>query len=241
MGATLPATRGGPGFFPISIKLADRHVLVVGGGRAALIESRRLVDFGALVEVVAPHPVSELQDASVTYGHRIALQKRAFGLEDEDKIAAGHFVLVFACSNSADENEYVAKLANDAGILVCMPDSGEPLSTATFVVPSVRKRGHVKIAVSTDGYCPALARTLLERIESSLGGKIDNYVIFLDGLRERLVRLENEFSTDNERQQFLRRLTESEELILAFQRENFEEAAQLVEMIVAEVREPAST
>jgi siroheme synthase-like protein len=229
------------GYLPINVKLAERPVLVVGGGRSALTETRRLIEAGAHVDVVSPHMVAELQELGVTHGHKVKLSRRAFSLEDEDALQKRNWALVFACSGQPDQDDYVAKLANDAGVLVCMPDDHDPASRASFFVPAIRKRGLIRIAVATEGYSHALAKALLERIEASLGGRIDKYMLVADSLRERVNALcGNEAITENDRRHILQRLTQSEEVILAFQRENFDEALQLVDMVINESRDPAT-
>ncbi len=240
MTTSIQPTKTHQGYFPINIKLGDRPVLVVGGGRTALTETRRLIDFGAVVEVVAPHIVVELQELGVTHAHKLTLHRRDFSLADEDVIGKRTYVLVFACSGQPDQDDYVARVAQEAGLLCCMPDNNEPTSSASFLVPAIRKRGLLRIAVSTEGYSQALAKSLLERIESSLGGKIDKYMLVADSVKERIVALySNESVSEVERRHILQRLGESEEIILAFQRENFEEAIQLMDMVIAEVRDAA--
>lgn len=234
-------SRANQGYFPINVKLADRPVLVVGGGRTALAETRRLVEFAARVTVIAPNMVAELQELAITHGHRVTLHKRAFSLEDEDSIAKRSYLLVFACSGQFDQDDYVARLAQEAGVLCAMPENHEPVNAASFSVPAIRKRGLLRIAVSTEGYSNALARSLLGRIESSLGGRIDKYMLVAEAIKDRVSALyNNDQISEGERQQILRRVAESEEIILAFQRENFEEALQLLDMVVGEVGDPAA-
>lgn len=230
------------GYLPINVKLAERPVLVIGGGRTALVETRRLVEFGARVDVVAPNMVAELGELAVTHGHRLSLSRRAFSVEDEDRLQARHWLLVFACSGSADQDEYMAKLAGEAGVLCCLPDNHEPVNAATFYVPAIRKRGLLRVAVGVDGFSSALAKALLERIEASLGGRIDKYMLVAEQLKERIAALyANEALSEDERRQTLTRLAQSEEVILAFQREHFDEALQMVDLVISESRDPAAT
>ncbi len=217
-------------------------MLVLGGGRAALSQVRLLTDFGARVDVIAPQVVSELMELAVTHGHRVSIQQRPLSRSDEESIARRQYMLVLACTGDSEQDKHIARLASESGVLVSLPENLEVASPASFIVPAIRKRGHVKIAVSTDGLSAALSRALLERIETSLGSKIDKYVLFLEALRERLLKLDTELKgkNDESRQQILRRLSESEELNLAFQRENFEEALQLLERVIAEVKETST-
>jgi len=185
--------------------------------------------------------VAELQQLGVTHGHKVTLSKRAFSVEDEDSLHNRHWALVFACSGQTDQYEYVAKLANDAGVLVCLPDNHQPDNAASFIVPAIRKRGLLRIAVSAEGYSDALAKALLSRIESSLGGRIDKYMLVAEEVKERINGLyANEKLSEEDRRQILERLAQSEEVILAFQRENFDDALQLIDMVINETRDPAT-
>jgi precorrin-2 dehydrogenase / sirohydrochlorin ferrochelatase len=238
-GSTGFSPRSEPSYYPISINLKGYTVLVVGAGQLALPVLSGLIDFGAAIDVVAPHAVSEIRDLMVTHPERISLQQREFSQLDRERIGAGHYLLVYACTNSEEENSRVLEVAATAKVLAHSVDAPD---RSAFIVPSVLKRGHLKVAVSTDGLVPVLARAVRRKIEASLGTEIDKYVLFIRALREKLVELETDPQLGNpaDRRKIARRLAESEEIFLALQRENFEEANHLVSMIIAEAREAAN-
>lgn len=229
-------SRSGPGYCPINLSLAGKYTLLLGGGPLANQIAARFVDFGAFVVVVAPYVVPEIQEMAITLGPKITIQKRAFGDEDEAKVRAREFVIVVGCSDSDDDNLRLLEISRQASVPVYLPDSPEQ---SDFILPVVVKRGHVKIGIATDGLSRQVEEALGLRIKASLGSQLDKYVLFLNSFREKLVELEADPQLGNPAalRKIARRLAEAEELLLAIQRENFEEAQQLVEQVILEEQE----
>ena len=211
----------------------------MGAGRLALPKVERLVDFGAHVDIVAPLVISEIQEILEIHVDRVKLNRRNFAPEDVERITRREYLLVFACTNDNEENARVLQAAKEAGVLAHVPDSPEQ---SNFILPSVLKRGHLKISVATDGLSPLIGKALRQKIEAALGTEIDKYVLFIDSMREKLVELESDPRLGNPltRREIARQLAESEEILLALQRESFEEAGRLVQMFIAEAREAPS-
>ncbi|HEY9773784.1 MAG TPA: NAD(P)-dependent oxidoreductase [Planktothrix sp.] len=231
-------------YYPISINLKGRKVLMCGASRLALAEVNRLLEFGARVDVVAPSIVAEMSETEVAYGERLKIAKREFNDEDARRLANGDYLLVYAFFHKEEDNLAVLNAARDARVLAFAVDNGE---RSDYIVPSLIKRGHLKIAVSTDSLSPPLERALVERIEATFVSEIDKYTLFLDAMQERVERLlkDKNLSQPATFRRVMRRLAESEEIFLALQRRNFEEANHLAEAIVFEIKsefnEPAAT
>ncbi|MGH9550680.1 MAG: precorrin-2 dehydrogenase/sirohydrochlorin ferrochelatase family protein, partial [Terriglobales bacterium] len=230
-------------YYPINLNLKGERVLVCGGSRLALAEIDRLVEFGAEVDVVAPNMVSELHEIAMTYGDCVALHRRPFDQTDEAALKSGRYLLVFAYYNKEEDNKEVLKAAAQANILAFAIDDPE---RSNYIVPSLIKRGHLKISVSTDALSPPLERALVQRIEATFVNEIDKYTLFLNAMHERITRLlkDQNLSQPAIFRRVVRRLAESEEIFLALQRRNFEEANHLAEAIVFEIKsefnEPAT-
>lgn len=222
-------------FYPLNLSIAGTSVLMCGGGKHTLAEIARLIDFGAQVDIVSPHVVSEIDELADAHGEpRVRVLRRHFSEEDEANLMAGKYSLVFAMYNRGSENTYIKTVAREAGVPACLLDNRD---MSDFLVPSIAKRGHLKITVSTDGISPTLEKAVLQRIEASLVNEVDKYVLFLRAISEKLDALESDPGLSKPlRLQIERDLAESEEIFLALRRQSFEEAKQWVDRIISEAR-----
>lgn len=215
-------------FYPVGLKVSGERVLVAGGGRYALPEITRLLEFGAMVDVVAPHVMSEIQDLAITHGHRLKVTRGRLDELLEEKIKISDYLLVLALNNRANENTRILNAASEAGVLCYGTDQ---IESSSFLIPAIFKRGHVKIGVSSDGICPSLEQALLHRIEASLVSEIDRHVLFANLVADRFDRLEAKM-----RQKVVRILADSAELYSAIQRGNFEEATSILDAIISDTK-----
>jgi uroporphyrin-III C-methyltransferase/precorrin-2 dehydrogenase/sirohydrochlorin ferrochelatase len=161
-------------YFPLFLKVADRHCLVVGGGKVAARKIQLLQRAGALVTVVSPRSCDEVlayADAgSVTYVHR--------DFQDEDMHG---MVLVIAATGNKAVNRHVAELADRQRIPVNVVDSPK---AGSFIVPSMVDRSPVQVAVTTGGSSPVLARLLRARLESFIPAAYGRLARLVDDYRQ---------------------------------------------------------
>lgn len=143
--------------YPIFLDLKDKAVVVIGGGNVAARKVDRLLAAGARVRVVA----RELHDRLESLvGSRLDVVRANFVEEHLN----GAF-LVFACTNSAEVNAHVAAAARRRGQLVSRAD--EP-GDCDFIVPSVSDHESIKLAVSTGGGSPAMAKFVRRWLDENL-------------------------------------------------------------------------
>jgi uroporphyrin-III C-methyltransferase/precorrin-2 dehydrogenase/sirohydrochlorin ferrochelatase len=157
--------------FPVFLKLANRRVVVVGGGRVAVGKIAGLIATGARITVVAPEVKPEI---TAIPGLVIAL--RPFVESDLD----GAWLVIAAAPASV--NHEVACAAEARAILVNAVDDRDHGSAFTG---GVFRRGGVTIAVSTEGRAPALAGLLREGLEALVPEEIETWVLAAQDLRER--------------------------------------------------------
>jgi siroheme synthase-like protein len=226
-----------PSFYPINIEVAGKRAFVFGGQNDALLEVTRLLDFGANVDVVAPHLMAELQELQITYGDRVKIARRQFDDTDRAKFTEKSYFLVFAMDNDDASNWKVIEAAQNANLLAFGVNHAR---RSSFITPSVLKRGHLKISVSADAVSQASERAILQRIEASFVSHIDKYVLFLDRLSEKLAILSHDphFQNESNLHNVTRELYNSEEIFLALQRQSFEEADSIVERIILSQKLP---
>ncbi len=152
--------------YPLSLRLAGRRVLVVGGGSVALRRVAGLRAAGAQVVVVAPQLTPALGDLAAR--GLITAHQRGYQPGDTD----GAW-LVLACTDQPEVNEAVAADAERQHIWCARAD--DAIASAAWV-PAVGRAGAVTVAVNA-GRDPRRAAELRDRLvdtvaaEGRLAGK----------------------------------------------------------------------
>lgn len=188
--------------FPMFVKLADRQVLVVGGGAVGEAKIRGLLDTGAQIRVVALQANQAVHDWAD--GGIIALEERAFGPADLD----GAF-LVVAATSSPEVNELIFGEAQSRGILCNVVDVPE---LCDFFYPAVVRRGDLQIAISTAGQSPLLAQRIRKRLEQQFGPEYAEWLAHLGELRREV--LSSDLPMERKRE-LLRSLTSQDQFSFA--------------------------
>lgn len=149
--------------------LTAQPVLVVGGGVVALRKVQTLIHHGAYVHIVSPRLVPELK--------ALVDEKTCFWLEKDYSMEDIHeVILVFSCTEKEEVNAQVAHDANARHRPVNVVDDPEKCS---FIVPSIMERGDLKIAVSTGGSSPIVARQVRAELQSLYGQEMAEYLSLL--------------------------------------------------------------
>jgi precorrin-2 dehydrogenase / sirohydrochlorin ferrochelatase len=171
--------------YPVSLLVAGKKCLVVGGGLVAGRKTRSLLECHASVTMVAPevHEALGLLSSDGTIAAikdtPLDVQLRAYSPGE----AAGYRLVVTA-TGVPEVDRMVASDADRAGVWV---NSADDLANCTFLLPAVERRGPVTISVSTSGTSPALASWLRKRIAGSLSPGLEELARLLEEGR-RLVK-----------------------------------------------------
>ena len=160
-------------FFPVFLRLAGRRVLLVGAGPVGASKLQGLLDAGALVTVVAPEIVPDIEQAALNHAGGagaaapITLIKRPFEVGDLD----GVWYVVAAATPVV--NRAVAVAAEARQLFVNAVDDPP---NATAYLGGVLRRGGVTVAISTDGHAPALAGLLREGLDALLPQELSEWL-----------------------------------------------------------------
>ncbi len=173
-------------FLPISLKVAGRPCLVVGGGEVAARKVALLRRAGARVTVVAPQI-----DAVLAEQEGVQCQRRAFAEKDLDGV-----VLVIAATDDMTLNRQVAELAEKRSLPVNVVDDPQRCS---FTLPSIVDRSPVVVAVATGGASPVLARVLRSKLESYIPAAYGRLATLMAEYRE---KVKQRFGRVRERRRF---------------------------------------
>ncbi len=152
------------GLYPLFLKLGGRQVLVVGGGPVALGKIRALLEVAAVVTVVAPDVVPEIE--ALAAAGKISLARRLFEARD----LGGSWLVVAAAP--PEVNRSVAAAAESQRLFVLAVDD---TSAASAYGAGTLRRGGVTVAVSTNGRAPALAGLLREGLEAVLPAELEQW------------------------------------------------------------------
>lgn len=168
------SARTTPSYYQIGLDVAGRRCVVVGGGTVAESRVRSLLDCGAAITVVSPHVTSELL-LRARHGE-IDVVRREFAPND----LLGAFLAV-AATDSPEVNLAVARRARAQRCIVNVADAA---GISDFIVPALVRRGPLRIAVSTSGRAPIVAKRLRHRLESEFGEEWGEYLELLGRVRE---------------------------------------------------------
>ncbi|RZK65544.1 MAG: bifunctional precorrin-2 dehydrogenase/sirohydrochlorin ferrochelatase, partial [Pedobacter sp.] len=165
--------------FPVFIKLDTIHTLLIGAGPIGLEKLTAILDNSphARVTVVASAVSSELRVHAADFD-RVKVVEKTFEPSDLDGID-----LVVAATNNAVLNEEVRQLAQSRNLLANFADKPE---LCNFYLGSVVKKGDLKIAISTNGKSPTIAKRLKEVLNDSLPNELNDTLQNMQSLRNTL-------------------------------------------------------
>lgn len=164
--------------YPIFLKLDVLKVLIVGGGNVGLEKLSFLLKSSpnAEVKMVSKDYLPEV--LKLGEKHNVVFEKKSYETSDLDNVQ-----LVIAATDSEEVNEQVYKDSRANGILVNVADN-PPL--CDFYLGGIVTKGDLKIAISTNGKSPTLAKRLRQVFEEELPENINGLLENLHAFRAKL-------------------------------------------------------
>lgn len=190
--------------YPVSLEVAGRVVVVIGGEAVRHGKADALLSAGARVTVIATGPVEAL---GRLVGEGATVLRREYRPGDLD----GAFVCV-ASSEDPGIRSAIFREAETRGVLANVMDDN---AHCHFAAPAVVRRGDLVIAISTGGRSPALARRLREELEERFGPWWEELVDVIGEVRERTMARLPDLEERSRRWSRALDLRELEELIRA--------------------------
>jgi len=124
-------------FMPIAIDVANKKILLVGGGKVALHKIESLKNYAANIVVVAKEVDEKIKQAGYTC---IEKEYEISDLQDS--------VLIYACTNIRELNQQIKNDAHKLGKLVNVVDKPDECD---FVSPAIYRNKNISVAVSSNG------------------------------------------------------------------------------------------
>jgi precorrin-2 dehydrogenase/sirohydrochlorin ferrochelatase len=163
---------------PIFLDLQGRLAVVVGGGPVAERKIAALIEAGAQVRVVSPRATRRIEEWAGS--GRVGLERRRYRTGD----LRGARVAYLA-TGDVEANREARQEADAEHVWLNVAD--EP-ALCDFFAPAVARRGHLTVAISTNGTSPVLAARLREKLQRDLGPEYADALEQLADLRARYRR-----------------------------------------------------
>jgi hypothetical protein len=165
--------------FPVFLKLEEMHVLLVGGGKVALEKLSAILKNSPATTILLVATVISNEIKTLARSHsNIKMQERPF----EEGDLNGADIVMIAIDDKV-QSEAIRNRAKAAGKLVNAADKPE---LCDFYLSSVVQKGHVKIAISTNGKSPTMAKRLKEVLNGAIPAEISGITDNLNLIRNRL-------------------------------------------------------
>lgn len=165
--------------FPVFLKMEQLRLLVVGGGYVGLEKLTAVVQNSPATQIklVAISISEEIRNLSEHYPN-LQLIERAFQIDDLDDAD-----IVIIAVNERSVSEQIRADAKSKGKLVNVADKPD---LCDFYLGSIVKRGNLKIAISTNGKSPTIAKRLKEVFSEALPDQVDDLLDNMQALRGKL-------------------------------------------------------
>jgi uncharacterized protein len=165
--------------FPVFLKLENLEVLVVGAGYVGLEKLKAILTNapGCSVTIVATEISHQVKLMAESYT-KIKLVEKAFEPEDLDEKE-----IVIVAVNDKDVSNYIRVLSKQRKLLVNVADTPE---LCDFYLGSIVDKGNLKIAISTNGKSPTIAKRMKEQLNELIPDEIEGVIQNMHAIRKDL-------------------------------------------------------
>ena len=175
----LPQTLAGNQLFPVFIKLNSLRTLLIGAGNVGLEKLTAIINNShqADITIVSTEIKEEIKQISLG-NPNIKIKQKLFSEEDLNNID-----IVFAATNNQILNNQIRTLTQQKGLLINIAD--QP-AFCDFYLGSIVQKGNLKIAISTNGKSPTIAKRLREILNEGIPAELNLSLQNLQILRNTL-------------------------------------------------------
>ena len=164
--------------FPVFLKLNQLRLTIIGGGNVAIEKLNAVLSNSPetkvkLVSITIDHEIEKLAN-----NYSITLHKKKYEATDLENTD----ILIVAINDRAVSKQ-VYEDAHAKGILINVADTPD---LCDFYLGSIVKKGNLKIAISTNGKSPTLAKRLKEMFAELLPNELDEVSKNLNSIRNKL-------------------------------------------------------
>lgn len=165
--------------YPVFLKLEQLDVLLVGAGNVGLEKLESLLGNApaAQITVVAPLIRKEVQDL-VAHHPTVTVYARGFIESDLD----GRDLVILATDDKTLHVK-IREVARKRHILLNVADTPD---LCDFYLGSIVRKGNLKIAISTNGKSPTVAKRLKQVLQETLPDEMDSLLQQVNKIRDKI-------------------------------------------------------
>jgi len=163
--------------YPVFLKLENLRLLLVGGGNVALEKLQSVLGNSpaTAVTIVAPMVRDELRSFISDYPNCCLIERNyeAADLEDKD--------IVICATDNPELHAEIRLQAAEKHLLVNVADTP---ALCDFYLGSIVKKGNLKIAISTNGKSPTIAKRIKNELNEYIPNEIDDVLTNMEQIRK---------------------------------------------------------
>lgn len=164
--------------FPIFVKLHNLNLLLVGGGYVALEKLGALLANSpqANIRIVATEISQDVRNLINT--NNISYEERAFEASDLEGMD-----LAIVAINDSEISSRIASVCKEKKVLTNVADKPD---LCDFYLGSIVQKGNLKIAISTNGKSPTIAKRIKEVLNETIPDEMDDLLNNMQRIRNGL-------------------------------------------------------
>ncbi len=165
--------------YPVFLKLHKLRLLLVGGGNVGYEKLTSLLSNSpdSAVTIVAPIIRDELKELVSRHPACTIIQRNFEDTDLENK------EIVICATDNKELHKRIKTLANAKKLLVNVADTPE---LCDFYLGSIVQKGNLKIAISTNGKSPTLARRIKEVLNETIPDEIESLLQNMQAIRNKM-------------------------------------------------------
>ncbi|MDP4251518.1 MAG: TSUP family transporter [Bacteroidota bacterium] len=176
---TTPQISAENNLFPVFIKLEQLRLLIIGGGNVGLEKLNAVLQNSPATKIrlVATAISAKIKERARDYAG-VELFERPYTVEDLDQAD-----IVIVAINDKASSRVIGVEAKARGKLINVADTPD---LCDFYLGSIVKKGNLKIAISTNGKSPTVAKRLREQLNELIPDEIEGVLENMHSIRQDL-------------------------------------------------------
>ncbi|RKR83118.1 hypothetical protein BDD43_3320 [Mucilaginibacter gracilis] len=178
-GTAAGGTSEGNQLFPVFLKLNQLHTLLIGAGNVGLEKLNAVLANSPLarVTIIADYVSDEVYELAGKFP-QVTIHNRLFTESDLNDVN-----LVIVATGNESLNNYIRDVAHQHNLLLNVADKP---SLCDFYLGSIVQKGDLKVAISTNGKSPTVAKRLKEVLNEGIPDELDTTLQQMSRLRDTL-------------------------------------------------------